>query len=258
MRHVRKLFAVAITSLVLAGCSKESDKASLDSKKDADKGAISPAQSAPKSALPKADKSFPYENYKRFEKAGFIYYSFPGVEIEYEKLVGAIDKTFHSETDEFKKKDRLNNLKSKIDAEISAAKEIRYYYEMIGYQIEKYDFEKKSFLSKTFPGRNSYSGRAFFSGNDGTGIRLAFNNDDQFTVMEVKNEEVARKIEALRSKTNGNFTAKLYFYVAGSGLEDVDYELHGGRRMTKKSPLITAEIVKISLLDDKGNVIHEY
>lgn len=258
MRYIRRFFVLAVTFLAIAGCSKESGQASLDSQKDAGKGVVSSAQEVSKPAIPKADKNFPLEKYNKFEKAPFIYYSFPGVEVDYEKLAGVIDKAYRSESDEFKKKDKLNSLRSKIDAEISSVKEARYYYEMIQFQIDKYDFDKKTFSSKTFPGKNSYQGRTFFNGNDGTGIRLAFNNDDQFTLMEVKNEEVARKIESIRSRTNGNFTARLYFYVVGSGLEDVDYQLHGGTRMTRKSPLITAEIVKIILLDDKENIIYEY
>lgn len=190
-------------------------------------------------AAPKADKSVPLDQYKEIKSGKelmFTYLATTTMPIDYEKIAEEVSSDYRYSNDEFKKRDILNALKPSIDAEISKARELRYRYIDIGDQIEKYNFDSKSFPMSAFSSASAYR---YFS--DSPRYTLAFSNMDAYRNLPVPDESVARNIESLRSKYNGLYT-RVYFFVAETKIGE-----------TK----VVGEITKVRVMDAKNNLLAE-
>jgi hypothetical protein len=191
-----------------------------------------------RAALPRADKSTPLDDYIELSSGHqlmFAYLSMAAMPIDYPQIAASYSQDYARTADEFRKNDLLNALKPKIDAEVAKAGARRYVRMSIDNPIAKYDFEKKGFpLANAI--WESGSTRYF---NDNSDYRLGFTNGDAFRYLTVASEDQARTIEALRSKYEALHLV-IYCYTQ-------DADLSG--------KTLKAEIVKVALLDRKGNVL---
>jgi hypothetical protein len=191
-----------------------------------------------RAALPKADKATPLASYVELTSGHqimFAYLAMAAMPIDYKEIAASYSQDYARTNDEFRKNDLLNALKPKIDAEVAKAGAGRYVRMSIDNPIGKYDFEKKG-----FPLENGIweSGATRYF-HDNSNYRLGFSNGDAFRYLTVTSEESARTIEGLRSQYQA-LQLVIYGYT-----QDAD--------LSNKT--VKAEIVKVALIDRKGNVL---
>lgn len=236
------LLATAGAAL-LFGCSKTDENGQKVSLNDAtsQRQVQMSVQAQQTAAAQKGDKSVPLSSYQQSTSGNglmFAYLALTPPPVDYEKVAESLSKDYRGQNDEFKKRDMLNSLKPGIDQEIAKAKANKYYYIDIDSNpvIGKYDFETKSFPVTAFRDAGSY--RYFYDNSD---YKLQFSNSQKFKNLVVENEEQARRLESLRSKYNG-LNLQVYYFANDTIL---------GER------LLNAEIMKIQIVDSKGNVLAE-
>lgn len=187
---------------------------------------------------PSADKSVPLENYVELSSGKQILFSYLAVDsmpLNYEKVTEQLSQEYRSQSDEFKKRDILAAMKPAIDAEVAKAKKAGYYYMSIPDRLDNYSFENKAFAHTGFE-QGSY--RYFY---DLSSYKLKFSNSAQYRSIKVTDENLAREIEALRSKGN-NLETVIYFYINATELG---------------SEFAIAEITKLKIKDKTGKTLVE-
>lgn len=191
---------------------------------------------------PIGDKAFPNEHYQSLnsgQQLMFAYLALKADPINYERVAKMLSSEYNLEQDEFKRRDLMVSLKPAIDKNIEKAKQNKYYSIEIGERLllQKYDFESKSFLIKSFTS-DAYS-RYF---NDNTNYRLKFANASLFKNLVVLDENIARKIEALRLLNDERFAS-----------DDLHVKVFVFANDTELGqPNIKAEIIRIQVLDKNG------
>lgn len=234
-----KIAFIAASVILFVACSKSDKEATLDGA-TSNRVALENLQAKQSKNVEKGDKNFPLENYQRLndgKQVVFAYYAVSQDPVDYEKIATAISQPYRNEYDEFKKRDFLNALKPQIDAEIGKAKQIKYYKIDVSNGLDKYDFESKSFRVMGFPQSDSYQ---YFL-DQTSNYTFTYANSEKFQKFIVSDESMARQIESLRSKYNA---LKIVAYVFAN-----DTEI--GRTNIK------TEIMKIQLLDGRGNLLLE-
>lgn len=239
---MKKIIAIVICSFAVFGCSKSDKDAPPISLSDATSSAqVKKAVEVQKAAeAPKADKSVPLTQYQEMNSGKqllFSHLAISGMPIDYEKIASFISNEYNHQSDEFKKRDMVNALKSGIDKELAKAKDGRYYYMEISANWDKYDFGSKSFSTSDIGG----NGRYFRFNDFAVTYRLEWPNAGQFSKLLVPDENQARAIEALRTKYNGIKT-RVYFFITDTKLGDTT---------------VLGEITKVQVMDAKGNLLAE-
>jgi hypothetical protein len=189
-------------------------------------------------SLPKADKSTPQENYTTLDSGNqlmFSYLALAGMPLAYADIASLYSQDYARASDEFRKNDLLNALKPRIDAEVQKAGSQRYFKISIRNPIGKYDFEKKGFpLDSTIWEAGSHQ---YFS--DNPQYNLGFSNGETARYLSGMPEDVARKIEEMRSAhTPMNLIVYCFTQTADTS-----------------SKTVKAEIIKVVLTDKNGNVL---
>ncbi|NMV37302.1 DUF4852 domain-containing protein [Ralstonia insidiosa] len=201
--------------------------------------AVRDAQAAvAREALPKADKTTPDGSYVTLDSGNQLMYTYlalTGMPPDYPQIATNVSKDYARATDEFRKHDLLAALTPRIDTDIAAAKSRRYFKMTIPNPISKYSFEQKG-----FPLDNSlWEAGAFRYFFDNGEYKLGFSNGDAFHYLRVDNEATARSIEAQRARFDAvKLTVYGYFQSADTAQK-----------------IVTAEIVKVTLVDKQGNVL---
>lgn len=246
--HTKLSLLFVVTLTCISGCSDKSGSPAATASASASAPTLADA-TAPKAvaaikeevtraALPKADKATPNEQYIELNSGNqimFQYLSLAAMPIDYKETANAYSPDFARASDEFRKNDLLNALKPKIDAEVAQAGKQRYVKMILDRPIEKYDFERKGFpLDGSIWEPGSYR---FFG--DNSSYKLGFTNGDAFRYLNVPSEDSARTIEGMRSKYEP--------------LRFVVYAYAQQADITNK--VVKAQIVKVALLDRKGNVL---
>lgn len=225
----------AIYKIVKNGEATYGDRATIEALAKNEQKTTVPA------AAPKGDKSLPNEHYQALNSAMqlvFAYLALDTAPVNYEKVAHMMSKEYGGERDEFKKRDLMISLKPTIDKGIEKAKQNRYYSIEIGdgLQLQKYDFESKSFLIKSFS-KSSFNW--FFHDNVGYGLK--FSNASSFKNLVVADENLARKIEALRSQTllsSEGLQVKVLFFTTDTGVDVQNF--------------VNAEIMRVQITDKDG------
>lgn len=220
-----------------ADTSKQSSQ--IETPKVAETAKIS---APPKSAI---DVNTPNDKYVQLESGrqlAFWNYVISGKPVDYEELSTIISKDYRDERDVFKKNEIAEKLKPFVDSELNKYREGGRYFiyeDNFGLNlIESYSFDSKSFIVKKGsdinPIRNTY--RYF---NDANKYKYSFIwEDGKYASLSVPDIEVAKKIEALRSKYQ-SLTLKVYAYAESISPED--------------STIIEAKVIRIELYDQKTN-----
>lgn len=236
-----KLFHLAVTSALafsLIACSKQENAPTLSDAKSPE--AVKQEVQAQKLAeAPKADKSVPLEQYQELtsgQQVMFSYLANSEMPIDYEKSAQAISEEYRGQSDDFKKRDLLNALKPRIDAEVAKAKSAKYFFANFDAELDKYDFE-----SKAFPLKNLRDSGTYWYFYDVSAYKYSFLNGTNFSKLPVTDETLARTIESYRAGYK-KMTLRVYFYAASTKLGE---------------PNLLGEIVRIRLYDSKGTLLSE-
>lgn len=235
-------YAAAMLIACLAGCG---DKTPSDTRAQDDLSNATSAktraetqQAAVLANLPKANRDTPLEDFIEYNSGNQLMFAYLGltpVPIDYPEVMRRYSPDYARQSDEFKKNDLLTALKPKLDSEVAEAKSQRYIKLVIDAPIDKYDFEKKGFpVSGAIWEPTSY--RYFYDNAD---YKIGFTNGQRFRYLKLASEDDARKIEEQRSKYVP-LQMVVYCY-----LQDAD--------MSNKT--IKAEIIKVALIDKKGDVL---
>ncbi|MBB5367405.1 MULTISPECIES: DUF4852 domain-containing protein [unclassified Janthinobacterium] len=239
LNSYKKPLLLALLTASLAACSdKAASPAPTLADATAPKTVAAIKQEVVRAALPKADKSTPAASYLELTSGNQLMYSYlslAAMPIDYAKIAGVVSSDYARSSDEFHKNDLLKVLQPKIDAAVDQAGAQRYVRLKIDNPVNKYDFEQKGFpLDSSL--WESGSTRYFF---DNPAYKLSFSNGDGFRYLNVPAEDAARNIEGLRSKYQA---LQLVVYAFA---QDADISQN----------LVRAEIVKVELIDKKGNVL---
>lgn len=187
---------------------------------------------------PKADPATPASSYVAIDSGNQLMYRYlalSGLPLDYRDLATKISTEYSRSNDEFRKNDLLKALQPKIDASVAQARAQPYLKVDIRQPIGKYDFEKNGFpVDSSLWESGSY--RYFY---DNSSYRLSFTNGESFRYLTNIPEETARNIERLRS--------------VHDGLRMVVYGFAHSADVNKTT--VQADIVRVELLDSKGNVL---
>ena len=195
-------------------------------------------EDAVKAALPKANKATPSADYTELSSGHqvmFAYLALAAMPIDYKEIAERFSQDYSRAGDEFRKNDLLTALKPKIDGEVSKAGARRYLKMTIDNPIEKYDFDKKGFPVQS----GIWEAGSYRYFNDNGSYKLGFSNGETFRYLDVAAEDSARAIENLRGKYE---PLRLVVYCF---TQDADVS----------NKTIKAEIVKVELIDKRGNVL---
>lgn len=257
MNKTKFLATLLLCAAMLPGCSKEpaatEPKAAGPAPVAGPSVAVAEApKAAPVAPVAKADKSKPlteYQDLKSGRTVMFAHLSVDTMPIDYGKIAGLVSSEYASSQDEFRKHDLMAALRPGIDAEIAKARANRYYRMEGEVEVEKYDFETKSFRLGTFVDAGS---QIYF--NDIQGYSVGFLNAQQFQRLKVEDEAQARRVESVRAETGagGNSLQKAY---AKHKLFLVVFLFAAETKLGQ--PVLMTEIVRVQLKDDKGNVLAE-
>lgn len=243
--HLTRSTLIATALLAaLSGCGDKSAKTDPDAKAPtladatAPKAVAAAKEMVSRAALPKADKNTPESQYVELNSGNqlmFSYLSLAAMPIDYKEVATSFSPDYARASDEFRRNDLLTALKPRIDGAVTDAGQRRYVKMTLDSPIEKYDFDKKGFpLNSAVWQSGSY--RYF---NDNSTYKIGFTNGDAYRYLNVAAEDSARTIEGLRSKYE-QLNLVVYAYTQQADLSD---------------KIVKAEIVKVALIDRKGNVL---
>lgn len=232
------LAATAALAVTLMACSGQEGAPTLSDAKSAD--LVKQEVQAQKLAeAPQADPSVPLEQYQELssgQQVMFSYLASSEMPVDYDKSAQAISAEYRGQSDDFKKRDLLNALKPRIDAEIAKAKSAKYFFANFDAELDKYDFESQSFALKNL--RDSSTYWYFYDVN---AYRYGFLNSANFSKLPVADEALARTVESYRASYK-KMTLRVYFYAASTKLGE---------------PHLLGEIMRVRLYDSKGTLLSE-
>lgn len=236
--------AALLTLACAAGCGDKSKALDTTDVKpnmhDAARPDVLAAQVKEKAraALPKGDPATPSSGYTEIDSGNqlmFAYLGVAGMPIDYNEVATSYSRDYAGASDEFKKNDLLNALKVKIDAGVAQAGQQRYVKVDVANPIQKYDFAQKGFaLDSSVWEKGAYR---YFA--DNSSYKIGFNNGAPFRYLNVPDEEKARVIESLRAKYEPMHLV-VYAYI-----QDADVS----------QKVVQAQIMKLELVDKKGNIL---
>lgn len=236
--------AALLTLTCIAGCGDKSKAPgtpeTTPNMRDAAQPDVVAAQVKEKAraALPKGDPATPSASYTELDSGNqlmFAYLGVAGMPIDYNEVATSYSSDYAGASDEFKKNDLLKALKVKIDAGVAQAAQQRYVKVDVANPIQKYDFTQKGFpLSSSVWEKGAY--RYF---GDNSTYKIGFNNGATFRYLNVPEEEKARAIESLRATYEATHLV-VYAYI-----QDADVS----------QKVVQAQIMKVELVDKKGNVL---
>ena len=235
------LFALIVSSLsLLSGCSAQSNTPKPTGSR-ADSGptlqqALSPQgqRAAAIAALPQADTHVPPEQYLPISSGNqlmFLYYGLINLPVDYDKVAQAYSSEYRSTNDEFRKKDVVEALKPRIDAQIADSRQHRYFAVETPAGLGHYDF-----TAKGFPVNGSLGGNTYGYFMDNGAYKYSFTNGEAFKLLPVPDEALARRIEDMVHR-GIPMSLRLYAFA-----QDVD----------PNQQIVKSQIVTLKLLDNHG------
>lgn len=240
MRTMFLPLVIATTVFTLAACSDNRTDTQKPSLNDvtSHQSVEAAKQVVLQQSRPKADKSVPWDSYIVLNSGNQLMYRYlglAGLPVDYRDLAAQVSKEYSRSNDEFHKNDLLTALQPQIDTAIAQAKARPYFKIEVSQPISKYDFERHGFpVDSSLWEAGSY--RYFY---DNSAYRLSFTNGDGYRYLNNIPEDAARNIERLRNVYKG-----LHMVVYGFA-----------HSADTSNNTVQADIVKVDLVDSKGNVL---
>lgn len=237
----------ATAGMLLTACSKDEASPAPAESAAPEAVAIEEAKQraeikAREAALPKPDATKPLAEYPELDSGVSImalYVAASRLPPDYEKLSGTLSSEYRSTSDTFRKRDLLQALKPQVDELVSAAKANPYGWMEVGGgdQLAAYNFERGGFPVREFePGKQRY-----FS--DASEYKLQWANAKSVGFLPVKDEALARQIEAMRNDYGKQPRLRIYFFAQSTDLNDQSVKAH---------------VTRVQVVDSSGQVLAEY
>ncbi|WP_296651297.1 hypothetical protein [Paraburkholderia sp.] len=256
MQKFRLPLIAAISILSLSACGKKEEPSPVNnsaiySPKISEIGTVSPVpQSDPSasqpdstptsqaSSLPQANINTPFSQYRSINSGAelaLVYYAVSDTPVDYEQLTQHMSAAYRTTSDAFKRKDIVDSLKPKIDAQISAFRMSPYLkVHWTSLVPGHYDMTSQSFPLNNLP-LGSQTGRWM----DGTQYSYSITNSAPYSALKITDQATARKIENAISQMHP-FSADMYLFAQGT---DAD------------SHLVKMQMVRMDVLDAQQSVI---
>lgn len=244
------VLAVAILAAcaTIAACDKKDPEgAGASSEQPAATGLMAEAArraevQAKIAALPKPDMAKPLPDYPKLdggEHLMFLYLAAARLPPDYPAIASAFSADYRDTRDSFRKQDLLTALKPQITARISEATRQPYAWMEVddSNNLAGYDFQRGGFPVQEFQEETT---RYF---NDAYSYRLTWANRDALVFAPVKDEAVAREIEAMRSDYDNKPRLKVYFFAQSADLDNKH---------------VKAYVTRVQITDRSGRVLAEY
>lgn len=239
--------SIAITFIIFSlGCSKNSDITAAVEDKDSSKNSkASQVDELPSNeTLPNGNPNTPLETYKEIthnNELMFIYYGFPNAQVDHNRILENFSAEYRATSDPFKRGDLSKSLKPKLQQEIESNRNDRYIKMNVKLfnKLSHYDFGLKGFPQKAVLNNTNFGWNSNEWKNKGviiTSYLVKFTNGDDFKVLKVNDEGVARKIEEKRNKLE-KMNLVVYGFVQGIDIENFQLQ---------------TQILKISLVGEDG------
>jgi len=156
-----------------------------------------------------------------------LFYSLSGMPPDYEALTAAASEEYRSTSDEFRKRDLMQAMRPKIDAQLASYKDPRNRYLRIvianSLPLGHYDFNSRSFPLTTELDPDHY---LYF--NDASKYSVSYSNGSSFQKYPVSDEQRAKELEGLVTKNQtwgGSATAYLFMQAADTSNNRVDAQI---------------------------------
>lgn len=275
--NFRTAFALATLAILVSACGKDpAPLLSLPPVKEMPKAepATAPVAQSPAPARQMGDKSKPLAEYIELNSGRQLLAHFVSQhKMSADDWTQAANKSskIANEQDAFKRQDMTKQFQAAAEAEASAAAGKRYVYfdlpdllprdpRFTGAHLGEYDFNQKGFPVPFFAGTNfqdpmtgqNRSNHSKLGFSDDRFASMEFDNSDQFGMLKVQDEALARTIEAGRKK--------------GKLIDGVMYRpdmrvrafvFINGASDTPQGTFVTGQVIKIQLRDSQGNVVAE-
>lgn len=193
-------------------------------------------------ALPKADMAKPLSDYPKLdggEHLMFLYLAAARLPPDYPSIADAFSSDYRDTSDSFRKQDLLTALKPRIDARIGEATQQPYAWMELddSDNLSAYDFQRGGFPVNEFQDEKT---RYF---NDSSSYRLTWANREAVVFAPVKDEAMARVIEAMRTDYGNTPQLKVYFFAQAADLD---------------SKHVKAVVTRVQITDRSGRVLADY
>lgn len=193
-------------------------------------------------ALPKADLSRPLSSYAKLdggEHLMFLYLAASKLPPDFAAVAAEFSSDYRDTSDSFRKQDLLTALKPQIQARIQDAAQQPYTWMEVddSDNLAGYDFQRGGFPVTEFQEDMT---RYF---NDAYEYKLKWANREALVFAPVKDEAVARELEAMRNDYSNKPRLKVYFFAQAVDLD---------------SKHIKAHVTRVQITDASGRVMAEY
>jgi len=243
MNKKKVVFWIPVAAFVLSfsACSKK--EVQVASKDTQHTSSVSVAtESDPTESLPLGDPNYPIASYKEVLSNNdlmFTYYALSKEPPDYTKITSNYALQYWATNDQFKRRDLIESQKPEIDKEIAARKDARYVKLKVNatWKVHKYDFDKKGFpqVAVTNQSQFGWDSKEWVNRNKiAISYFATFTNGDDFKILKVEDERVARLIE---EKNHEEMSLIVYGFVQGIDTQE---------------PLLRVQVLKMSLLDKNG------
>lgn len=217
-----------------------------------------PKRDPKENTFPRADKNVPLSQYVLWnddEPALYLLYALRNKNVDYEIAAKKVSAEYEREGDEFKRRDLMVALKPLIDSRILKAKSQRYFRFRQPLEIGNngnYSFNKKGYYigndlsywaDKTSKTYWVYQNDPVEVGGNAKYALVDFTNYKDYRFIPVKDEAIARRMTAMKDK---NPPMQIEYYAFAQGVLHDDQDI------------LSAEIVKIRILDGAGNELVSY
>lgn len=273
--NFKTTLALAALAILVSACGKDpAPLMSLPPVKEMPQAAsaTAPVAQTPEPAHQMGDKSKPVTEYVELNSGHQLLGYFVGQhKMSADDWVQVASKSskIANEQDAFKRQDMIKQYQAAAEAEASATAGKRYVYFDLpdllprygaDAHLSAYDFNQKGFPVPFFTGtqvrdqmtgqyRSNHSKLGF---NDDRSVFMEFDNSDQFALLTVQNEALARTIEAGRKK--GNLIDGVMFR---PDLRVRAFVFVTGASYTPMGAFVTGQVMKIQLRDTQGKVLAE-
>lgn len=232
---------IAALVVIFSACSKKEAQVVSKEPQQASSSSAIPIND-PIESLPLGDPNYPIDSYKEILSNNdlmFTYYALSKEQPDYDKITSNYALQYWATNDQFKRRDLVESQKPEIDKEIAARKDARYVKLKVNatWKVQKYDFDKKAFpqVAVTNQSQFGWDAKEWVNRNKiAISYFATFTNGDEFNLLKVEDERVARLIE---EKKHEEMSLIVYGFVQG---------------VDPQEPLLKVQVLDVTLINKDG------